>query len=285
MSSKMDPLQKLVLRENDVVVAIDGVSTKQYTTEDAALAIRGPRGSTVELEIFRPATENIWTVSIVRKRVEMPTVETKVLNDVFVIRLKSFTMRASEEITEALGEFVAAARSRKTSRILLDMRDNQGGILVPAVEIASIFLPADTIVLYVHEEARPGRLKAYLTSQSALEKKISIPMTILVNEGTASAAEVLVAALHYYGIADVVGAQTYGKGSMQEMVRFRDSDFVVKMTTARWFTPAKRSIEEIGIVPDVDYQSDSQRQLWKNPRLNVEEYLFSRALEHVRTKK
>ena len=213
--------------------------------------------------------------------VEIPTIETSIRDGVFIIRLSTFTRQTPEAFQNALLEYNDAARAGTVDRIILDLRGNMGGILSVAVYLAGLFLPEQTPVLY--EYTGSDTLKAYRTETPPITKGQGPIMTVLVDGASASASEILAAALKHYGVADVVGTRTLGKGSIQALKAIGDTS-LLKITVAHWLTPAKISVGGTGITPDVDYFDEAKEELEKNPDLDVEEYLLKRALEHIRSR-
>ena len=276
------PADKAGLRGGDLIITIDGVDSSEYNLSEAADNIRGPRGTTVVLEIFRPVLEEKMEIAIVRDRVEIPTVETEIRDDVFVITLSTFTKLTRKAFHQALQEFATVANSGGPDRILLDMRGNMGGILSESVHIAGLFLPANSPILY--EYSGTETLKVYKTKEPAFQNGVLPKMTILVDGATASAAEILAAALRHYNIADIVGTKTLGKGSVQAIKPIGDHDALLKITVAHWLTPAKESISGEGVTPDVDYQEELEALYKADQETDIEEIALKKAIDHLRQK-
>ena len=248
------PAEQAGLRAGDIITAIDGTDSSRFNLSEAASSIRGPRGTTVTLGIYRSVTDETFDVTITRGRVEIPTVETEVREGVFIIKLSTFTKLTPQAFRVALQEFVASANEGGPTRMLLDVRGNMGGILSVSVYIAGLFLPADSPVLY--EYSGTERLKVYRTNKPAFKDGVTPIMTVLTDGATASAAEILAASLRYYGVADIVGIPTLGKGSVQAIKPVGDDDALLKITIAHWLTPAKESISGDGIIPDANYEEE-----------------------------
>ena len=276
---KNSPAIRAGLRTGDLIIAIDGVDSSEYNLAEAADNIRGLRGTTVVLKIYRPIIEEEMEISIVRDRVEIPTVETEVRDGVFVITLSTFTKITPAAFRKALEEFVTVANAGGPDRILLDVRGNMGGILSVSVYIAGLFLPENAPVLY--EYSGTERLKVYKTTRPAFRNNITPKMTVLVDGATASAAEILAAALRYYGIADIVGTKTLGKGSVQAIKSVGNNGALLKITVAHWLTPEKESIEGVGVVPDTDYSEELEALYKANPEADIDEITLKKALEHI----
>ena len=276
------PADRAGLLTGDIIAAVDGVETSTYNLSEAVDHIRGPRGTTVLLDVYRPLADETLTISVVRDTVEIPTVTTDVRDGVFVITLSTFTKATPKAFRAAIEEFVSLANANGPRRILLDMRGNMGGILSVSVYVAGLFLPEDSAVLY--EYSGTEKLKVYKTNGPIFRNGVVPIMTVLVDGSTASASEILAAALRDYGIADIVGTRTLGKGSVQTIRPIGADDALLKMTVAHWLTPNKESIEDEGVVPDVDYLEDLQEMYKQDPETDFDAYILDRAVTHLREK-
>lgn len=279
---KNSPAIRAGLRAGDLILTIDGVESSEYNLSEAAENIRGLRGTTVVLKIYRPVLEKELEIPIVRDRVEIPTVETEVRDGVFIITLSTFTKITPAAFRKALEEFVTVANAGGPDRILLDVRGNMGGILSVSVYVAGLFLPESSPVLY--EYAGTENLKVYKTTKPAFRNNIKPKMTILTDGATASAAEILAAALRHYDIADIVGTKTLGKGSVQAIKPVGDNGALLKITVAHWLTPAKESIEGNGVMPDIDYAEELEMLYKENPETDIDEIALKKAIEHIKQK-
>ncbi len=274
------PADKAGLRAGDLITTIDGVDSSEYNLSEAADNIRGPRGTTVVLEIYRPILEEELEIPIVRARVEIPTVETEIRDGVFVISLSTFTKITPKAFGVALQEFAESANAGGPDRLLLDLRGNMGGILSVSVYVAGMFLPENSAVLY--EYSGTETLKAYRTTKPAFQNGVLPKMTVLVDGATASAAEILAAALRHYDIADIVGSKTLGKGSVQAIKPVGDNNAILKITVAHWLTPAKESIGGEGVTPDVDYSEELEELYKEDPETDISEVELKKAIEHLK---
>lgn len=255
------PAERAGLRSGDIIKQIDGVTTVGLSLDEAVKKIRGPQGSSVTLSILRDNTpvqeftiqrEKIQTKSV---SVEYSTVSTKV---VAVIAITSFSHTTAQEFTQIAHDVVL----RQPHSIVLDLRNNTGGYLDAAVQIADDFLTDGTVVIedFGHDSretitAEPGALL------------VGYPLVILTNGGTASAAEILAGALEDRLQAITVGEKTFGKGSVQELEPLTDGA-TVKITIAHWLTPNGRSIEGKGLDPKITVTlSEKDVQARKDPQL------------------
>ena len=278
---KNSPANRGKLRSNDIIREIEGVDSTTYTLDEATGNIRGKRGTPVVLKIYRPSTDKEFITTLVRDRVQIPSIETETRDGVFIIRLLTFSKQTPRAFRQALVDFVKEARNEKADRILLDLRGNSGGILSISVYVAGLFLPENSVVLY--EYTGDEELKVYKTRRRAFRGAVP-KMTVLVDRDTASAAEILATALKHYGIADIVGIQTTGKGSVQTVRTTGKGGSILKITTAHWLTPGKELINKDGIVPDIDFRKDFVELLKEEPDAIFEDYALMRAIQHLRSK-
>ncbi len=248
---KGSPSEKAGMLPGDKIVTIDGTDTQGMSVEEAVTIIRGEKGTIVTLEIIRDGEAALKEVKITRDTIVVPTIETETIGDVFVIRLYTFGTGATSEFRGALRQFVTS----KKSKLVLDLRGNPGGYLDASVDIASWFLPAGKVVVSEDfgsgEEAKVFRSKGYNIFKSDLR------MVVLINEGSASASEILAGALKEHDVAQLVGEQSFGKGSVQELVDITPTT-ALKVTIARWLTPNGNSISNGGLTPDhvVDFDTE-----------------------------
>jgi carboxyl-terminal processing protease len=221
--------------------------------DEAVKLIRGPEGSTVTLTIYRVGEIEMLTIPVVRSKIDIPTIATENKDGVFVISLYSFNAVAHEKMKEALDEYVRSG----SKKLVLDLRGNPGGYLQSAVAIASYFLPSGKVIVSESsEEGADGEV--FRSSGKNLGGSLPTEMLVLVDGGSASASEILAGALQEHGIAKLMGAQTYGKGSVQELVDL-DSDASLKVTIARWYTPNGVSISKAGLTPDILVERTTQQ--------------------------
>jgi carboxyl-terminal processing protease len=237
--------------------------------EDAVQLVRGPEGSSVVLTIQRVGVPAVFDVEVVRDRVEIPTIGTDRLGDagqIAYIRLNTFNEDAGHLVREATRD----ALQRDPAGLILDLRGNAGGFLREAVKVTNVFLEDATVL---HERFSDGKVETYTTTGPALAPEL--PLVILVNEGSASASEIVAGALQDAGRGRLVGTTTYGKGSVQLPHELNDGS-LLRVTVARWYTPKERSIEGVGLEPDVTVvMSDEQRAGGVDPQLDAAIRLLS----------
>jgi len=255
------PAWKAGIKRDDLVTHVDNESIVGTDLTSAVEKIRGPKGSTVVLTIVRLGEEQPFDVAVVRDRIEIPTIESDVVGgDIAYIRLNTFNENAGKLVRDA----VRAALERKPSALIFDLRGNPGGLLKQAVEVASVFLPKDDTVLI--ERFADGREEIYKTEGEPIT--VDLPLIVLVNEGSASASEIVAGAIQAQQRGQIVGATTFGKGSVQLPQTLSDGS-ILRVTIARWFTPDDRTIDGEGLAPDVIVElTDEDRQSQRDPQLD-----------------
>ncbi len=243
---KGTPADKAGVKAGDRIIAIDGKPATGFSTDEAITLIRGEIGKSVTVTFAREGAPEPLVKTMVRAAIEIPTVNTRLTSEgVFVIELYNFSAVSPNLFRSALREFVES----KSDKLILDLRNNPGGYLEAAMDMASWFLPTGKVVVTEDfgdkQEAEVYRSKGYDVFNDNLK------MVILVNEGSASASEILAGALREHGKAILVGSQTFGKGSVQELVPIT-GDTSLKVTVAHWLTPNGNSISNGGLAPDIE---------------------------------
>ncbi len=236
------PAERAGIREGDVILKIgDDPITQDTTLDEAVQKIRGPIGQPIKLSIFHKNSSEPETVTIVRDIIEIESVSLGINeNNIAHITVKSFNGDTSKQFLNIAKE----VSRQNVSGLILDLRNNPGGFLEAAVDIASRFLSEDTIVVIekgVTEKKHCAEGKNILAG---------IPLVVLVNEGSASASEILAGALNDQLKVPIIGTKTFGKGSVQEFIKLNDGSSM-KITVAKWYTPNGRSINEEGIEPTI----------------------------------
>ncbi|HVF53477.1 MAG TPA: S41 family peptidase [Actinomycetota bacterium] len=237
------------LLKGDVILAVDGRTVENAGTDEAVGLIKGPQGTEVTVTIERAGDEMEFTMT--REVLTLPNVRASMSDDIGYVRLFGFARGAGEQLREEVSDLL----DEGAQGIVLDLRDNGGGLFIEAIDVTSVFLEEGNVVIY-REKGSPD--VAYEAEGDAFEE---VPLVVLVNEGTASASEIVAGALKDSDRAVLVGSRTYGKGSVQEVVTLDDSS-ALKLTTAAYLTPSGRNIDGSGIAPDyvVDERPAIQRQ-------------------------
>jgi carboxyl-terminal processing protease len=241
---KGSPAEAAGIRKGDKILKIGDKDTARLTTDEAVRMIRGEEGTPVTLTVSRTGRAP-FEVTIVRQLINIPTIETKSLGDgIFYIALFSFTENSPNLFRAALREFIESG----DTKLVLDLRGNPGGYLEAALDMASWFLPPGAVV--IREERGQDKEENTYRSRGYDIFNENLKFVILVDEGSASASEILAGALSEHGKATLVGEKTFGKGSVQELLPVTP-DTSIKVTIARWLTPNGKSISDEGIVPDI----------------------------------
>ena len=248
------PAHRAGLRPGDQIRTIEGKSTRGLQMHQAIRAMRGPRGTRVKIVVRRPGHRKLLRFQIVRDVIKIISVNYRELEPgIGYIRLKNFQDRTDTGVKEAVE---VMQKKRKLRGLILDLRNNPGGLLDQAVLVADIFLSKGTIV---RTAGKRGRLmeeeKAH--SRGTLD---GFPMICLVNGGSASASEIVAGALQDHKRAVVMGTSTFGEGSVQTIIDLEDGSGL-KLTVARYYTPSGRSIQEYGILPDILVHSRPPRTI------------------------
>ncbi len=233
------------VKAGDQIIKIDGKSTKDITITEAVKKLRGPRDTQVTITIFHEGMAKPKDIVITRSIIKIRSVKSKTFEDhIGYIRISSFQERTVEDAKKSLREIEAKASPLKG--IVIDLRNNPGGLLNQSVEVSDLFLKSGVIV------STRGRSKSMESKSEAKDDgdEPTCPIVVLVNEGTASAAEIVSGALQDNGRAVILGTQTFGKGSVQTVIPLEDGA-ALKLTTAKYYTPKGRSIQAEGITPDI----------------------------------
>ncbi len=258
------PAEKAGLMAGDAIVRIDEKSTEGMAVDAAVGIIRGEAGTEVKFTIFRKGEEEFREITVVRATINIPTSKTEVKGDVFVISLYSFNAISEAEMQNSLRAFVKSEKKK----LILDLRGNPGGYLQSAVSIGSYFLPLGKTI--VRESFGGERSEeVYRSSGKQLGAFSPEQFVVLVDGGSASASEILAGALQEHHAATIIGAQTFGKGSVQELVNLDDGSSL-KVTIARWLTPNGVSISEGGLTPDMVVERTAEdRTAEKDPQMDA----------------
>ena len=251
------------VKSGDQIIKIDGKSTKDISIMEAVKKLRGPENTKVTITIFRDNMAKPKDFVLTRAIIQVKSVKAKTFDDnIGYIRISSFHERTADDVRKALRDIDKKVRPMKG--LVLDLRNDPGGLLIQAIEVSDMFLKAGVIV------STRGRTKTMETKAIAKNdsNEITCPIVVLVNEGTASAAEIVAGALQDNGRALIIGTKTFGKASVQTVIPLDDGS-ALKLTTARYYTPKGRSIQAEGIKPDliVKYvrpSEDTDNNYWED---------------------
>lgn len=238
------PAAKAKVQAGDLILKIDGVPTEGMTLSDAVKRIRGERGTTVKLLLGRQGATQPILKEIVRGPIEVATVETKMLEGgIGYMRLNYFYEDTGQSVESGLEKL----RAQHMRGLVLDLRNNPGGLLNRCIEVAHQFVDKDPVV-FVQERGQP--MHPFFGGEKGKGHKFEYPLIVLVNKGSASASEILAGAVQDAKVGKLVGDRTYGKGSVQTVLPLKDGS-AMALTTSKWYTLARRDIEHKGIAPDV----------------------------------
>ncbi len=241
------PADRLGLKANDIIVKINGELTKDMTLMEAVHKMRGPKGTKVTLTIMRKGWKAPKDFEIVRDTISIKSVRSRILEPGYAyVRITSFQSSTAKDLRKTLKKLENTSKEHTLKGLILDLRNNPGGLLDQAVEVSDIFLDKGLIVY------TKGRLKNQQMKFVAHKNETphNYPIIVLVNEGTASASEIVAGALQDHKRALILGVKTFGKGSVQTVIPLRDGS-AMRLTTALYYTPSGRSIQAKGIEPDI----------------------------------
>ncbi len=256
------------IKAGDMIVKIDGKTTKDMSIREAVSRIRGEKGTKVSFDIVRKGVNKILKISVVRDTIQIPTIKTKKRADgIFVIELLNFSAKSASLFADAIQEF----QKSRYHNLIIDLRGNPGGYLSAAVDIASWFMPAGKIVVtedYAgHGENNIHRSRGHMLQDSRLK------VVVLIDKGSASAAEILSGSLQAHKAATIIGTNSFGKGSVQEVIPLTPNTSL-KVTVARWLLAGNKFIGHNGITPDIEVKYP------KEPKDGVD-YIMDRAVRYI----
>ncbi len=244
---KGSPAEQAGMESGDIITAIDGTSTVGMSSDAAVELIRGPKGSTVKLTVIRKGQQAPLIIPIVRNVINVPIINAyKRPDGIFTIELYSFSANSANLFRDALRQFVQSG----SHKLILDLRGNPGGYLDAAVQMGSFFLPAGDIIVTEDFQGKQANIVNRSYGYNVFANDPNFKMAILVDQGSASAAEILSGALQQHGVAKLIGTRTFGKGSVQEVMDL-GGGAELKITVARWLTPNNTSIADGGLTPDI----------------------------------
>lgn len=241
------PAAEAGLRPQDVVLAVDGVSIAGWTTDEVVAVVRGPAGQPVTLTIRREDTPEPFDVTIVRARIQVPVVESNLYEgNIGYVQLLSFNQLATEQLEQTIEQLLADG----VTSLIFDLRYNGGGLLTQAVAVGDLFLPEGVVVI---ERDRNGNEEIFETEDGNLAEEV--PLVVLVNQDSASASELVAAAIQERGRGVIVGTNTFGKGSVQTPITLEDGS-EIRITIARFYSPDNQVIDGVGVTPDIYVEGD-----------------------------
>ena len=242
------PAQRAGIKSGDQILRIDERFTKDMTITDSVKRMRGPKGSKVILTIMRDGFERPKEFTLIRDIIQVKSVKFRMLDNGYgYIRVAQFQERSDEDVAKALKSLVEENKGKQLSGLVLDLRNDPGGLLDQAVRISDHFIENGKLIVYTEGREKESRMQFTASSRA---KEPGYPIVVLINGGSASASEIVAGALQDHQRAIVMGTQSFGKGSVQTIIPLADESGL-RLTTARYFTPKGRSIQAKGITPDI----------------------------------
>ncbi len=238
------PADKAGIKAGDIILEIEGESTQDMTLVDAVQKIRGPKGKAVALTLVHKDQQKPFKVKVVRDTIPIISVKSNEVEPGYLyVRLSRFNENTTNELKQTLSDFQKGGKTLKG--LILDLRNNPGGLLEQAVNVSDVFLPSGQIVSI--RGKNPDQEKVFSAKGDGSD--VTVPMAVLINAGSASASEIVAGALRDHKRALLIGEKTFGKGSVQTVIPLSDGSGI-KLTTALYYTPNDRSIQAEGIEPD-----------------------------------
>ena len=250
------PAEKAGLKANDIIVKVDDTSAEGLTLNDVVGKIRGPKGSTVKITVIRAGNNDPVVISIVRDTITVKSVEWKMINNIGYIEVRQF----GDDTVDLFKQGVTELAAKSPKAIIIDMRNNPGGYLNAVAPMVGQFIAPNVVV---YEKEKNGDLTDIRSTDVPVLP--NMPLYILTNNGSASAAEIFSGAMQDYKRATLIGQKTFGKGSVQDLINLSDGS-ALKVTIAEWLTPNKRTINKTGIDPDV--KVDGEKTATSDPVLD-----------------
>ena len=258
------PAQKAGILPDDVLTEIDGIPAAKMSFRSCVAKLKGPPGTQVKVRVYRRSSDKNLNFTLTRSLIKIPSLRgAKVIGDEFgYIRIMNFSATTAQDLDKVLADFAA----RKVKGIVIDLRNNPGGLLNAAVEVCSRFLKKGELVVYTEGQSERAKQRFYAVDA---EKCLDLPLVLLVNGNTASAAEIFAGCLQDHNRAVLLGTKTFGKGSVQTVIPLADRG-AMRLTTGKYYTPSRRVIHEKGITPDILVSMTPASEALLSMRLNSE---------------
>ncbi len=238
------PAAEAGLMSGDVILKLDQTPLQGVSLNEAIIKMRGEKGTTIDLLVGRPGASQPFEVTITRDTIKVASVRQRILEEGYgYIRVSQFQKRTGQDVAQSLEKLTT---QNQLKGLVLDLRNNPGGILQASVDVSDLFLDGGTVV---YTEGRAEDSKVHHNAKAG-DASNGIPVVVLINGGSASASEIVAGALQDHARAVIMGTDSFGKGSVQTIMPISESH-AIKLTTARYFTPNGRSIQALGIVPDI----------------------------------
>ncbi|HOK80704.1 MAG TPA: S41 family peptidase [bacterium] len=243
------------VKPGDKIIEIDGQSTKGMNTWEAAQKLRGKKGTSVTISILREHATKIMKITLVRDIIKVKSVKSSILQgDIGYVRITNFQERTANDLEVVMKELL----NQNVKGLILDLRNNPGGLLSSAIDVSELFLPEKTIIVSI-QGRRPEDKKIYYSQRQPLWNK---PVFILINNGSASASEIVTGALRdNLSTCKTLGVKTFGKGSVQNLIKLDEDGTSIKLTIAYYYTPSGTKIDGKGIEPDIKVEAPEEMEI------------------------
>ncbi|MEQ9619086.1 MAG: S41 family peptidase [Deltaproteobacteria bacterium] len=258
------PAERAGIKPRDQIIEIEGKPTEGMVVQEAVKLLRGPKGTPVNVTIRREGEPEPRVVTLVRDKITVKSVKPELLeNNIGYIKLTQFQENTSQELKSAIDE-LQARNGGDLNGIILDLRNNPGGLLAEAIDVVDEFIDKGLIVSVKGRDENQSR-EYFATKNGSFQR---FPIVVIVNEGSASASEVVAEALQDSKRAVILGTKTFGKGSVQTIIKLEDGSGL-KLTTAKFYAPSGRSINEVGVTPDITVQNDNDHDKQLERAVNI----------------
>jgi carboxyl-terminal processing protease len=258
------PAEKAGIKPRDQIIEIEGKSTQGMVVQEAVRLLRGPSGTPVKITIKREGEKDPRVVTLIRDKIIVKSVKSRLLdNGIGYVRLVQFQDRTSQELRDAISG-LEAQNGRQLNGLILDLRNNPGGLLSEAIDVVDEFIDTGLIVS-VRGRTQDQTREYYATKNGTFQ---TFPVVVMVNDGSASASEVVAEALQDSKRAVILGTKTFGKGSVQTIIKLEDGSGL-KLTTAKFYAPSGRSINEVGVTPDINVENSKDQDKQLESAINI----------------
>ena len=253
------PAHRAGIQPGDKIVKIEGLATKDMSLVDAVKKMRGPKGSKVSITILREGSKELQDITVTREIIQVQSIKTQEIEPgLGYVRIRQFQERTARDLVAGVEKL---EKSGRFAGLVVDLRNNPGGLLSSAVEVSEEFLGDGKLVVYTEGRVRNQNMRFVAHAKHPVT---DVPVVVLVNQGSASASEIVAGAIQDHGRGVVLGTQTFGKGSVQTIISLPDGSGL-RLTTAKYFTPKGRSIHGKGITPDIVVETPKEDPTVKPP--------------------
>lgn len=258
------PAEKAGIKPRDQIIEIEGKSTQGMVVQEAVGLLRGPSGTPVRITIKREGEKDPRVITLIRDKIIVKSVKSRLLdNGIGYVRLVQFQDRTSQELRDAISG-LEAQNGKQLNGLILDLRNNPGGLLSEAIDVVDEFIDAGLIVS-VRGRTQDQTREYYATKNGSFQ---TFPVVVIVNDGSASASEVVAEALQDSKRAVILGTKTFGKGSVQTIIKLEDGSGL-KLTTAKFYAPSGRSINQVGVTPDIKVENTNDQDKQLESAINI----------------